>query len=188
MEMKEMRKVRPEACLSPHAWRNKAGRALWCMVWLLMFRPTPRHMDGWRRFLLRMFGAKIGHGARILGSARIWAPWNLEMGDYASLSEFTQCYCVAPIRIGAYATVSQFSFLCAATHDETDSRMALIAKPIVIGDQAWVAADVFVAPGVSIGQGCVVGARSSVFRDLPPWMVCHGSPARPVRTREIRGA
>lgn len=175
-------------CPSPHSFGNKVARTVWSCVWLLLFRPSPIPADGWRRFLLRVFGARIGRGARVLPSSRIWAPWNLEMGEHSCLSYDTDCYCVANIRIGAHATVSQYSFLCAATHDASDPHMRLVASPIVIGDQAWIAADVFVAPGVHIGQGAVVGARSSVFRDLPPWMICVGSPARPVRARVIKGA
>jgi putative colanic acid biosynthesis acetyltransferase WcaF len=178
--------VGPEVCPSAHGWANKLGRLVWGFVWATLFRPTPRWFCGWRRMLLRVFGARIGHGAKVMPSARVWAPWNLTMGEYACLSHGVDCYCVAPIEIGAHATVSQYSFLCAATHDETDPHMALVARPIRIGDQAWVAADVFVGPGVTIGAGTVVGARSSVFRDLPPWKVCHGTPARPVRDRVVR--
>lgn len=137
--------------------------------------------------LLRLFGARVGRGARVMSSARIWAPWNLELGEFACIAESVDCYCVAPVSIGAHATVSQYAFLCAATHDESDPHMKLVARPIAIGDQAWVCADVFVAPGVRIGPGCVVGARSAVFGDLPAWMVCHGTPARPVRPRIVRG-
>jgi putative colanic acid biosynthesis acetyltransferase WcaF len=108
------------------------------------------------------------------------------MGDYSCLADDVDCYCVATVRLGEHATVSQYSYLCAATHDASDPKMALVTAPIAVGDQAWVCADVFVAPGVTIGQGCVVGARSSVFTDLPPWQVCYGSPARPQRERVIR--
>lgn len=180
--------VGPGECPSPHSWRNKAGRLLWSLARAVLFRPTPRFMDGWRRCLLRCFGARIGKGARLLPSARIWAPWNLQMGDYACLGESVDCYCVDKISIGAHATVSQYAFLCTASHDVADPHMKLTTAPIVIGDQAWVAADVFVGPGVSIGEGCVVGARSSVFRDLPPWKVCVGTPARPVRDRVLRAS
>lgn len=108
------------------------------------------------------------------------------MGECSCLSEFTDCYSVDRIRVGAHATVSQYVFLCTAAHDESDPHMKLVTAPIVIGDQAWVAADVFVGPGVRIGQGCVVGARSSVFKDLPAWSVCTGTPARRVRDRIFR--
>ena len=177
--------VEPGACPSPHGLANKAGRVAWGLVWGVLFRCSPRPLDAWRRLLLRLFGARIGRGARILPSARIWAPWNLEMGDYACLSDRVDCYCVALVSIGAHATVSQYSYLCAATHDLADPHMRLVARPIVIEDQAWVAADVFVGPGVRIGQGCVVGARSSVFRDLPAWTVCRGTPAKPFRDRVV---
>ncbi|MCK4373896.1 MAG: putative colanic acid biosynthesis acetyltransferase [Candidatus Brocadiae bacterium] len=139
----------------------------------------------WRRFLLRLFGARIDRGARIHPSCRIWAPWNLEMGEYSCLSHYVDCYCVDNVRIGAHATVSQYCFLCTATHDESDPHMRLTTAPITIEDQAWVCADVFVGPGVTIGQGAVVGARSSVFDDLPPWKVCYGTPARPMRDRTM---
>lgn len=178
--------VGPRACPSPHGWRNKAGRVLWGVVRVVLFRPTPRFMDGWRRFLLRCFGARIGKGARILSSARVWAPWNLEMGEFACLGEAVDCYCVDKVSIGAHATVSQYTFLCTASHDIADPHMRLITAPIAVGDQAWVAADVFVGPGVCIGQGCVVAARSSVFKDLPAWKVCAGTPARVVRDRFLR--
>lgn len=180
--------VTPRECPSAHSARNKAGRALWAAAWRLLFRPSPAFCHGWRRAILRLFGARVGRGAKVLPSARVWAPWNLTLGDYACLSHDVDCYCVAAISVGAHATVSQYSFLCAASHDPADPHMRLVTAPIEIGDQAWVCADVFVAPGVRIGQGCVVGARSSVFGDLPPWTVCHGSPARPVHPREVRPA
>jgi len=107
------------------------------------------------------------------------------MGDHSCLSHYVDCYCVDRVRIGAHATVSQYSYLCTATHDESDPHMRLLTAPITIEDQAWVCADVFVGPGVTIGQGAVVGARSSVFRDLPAWKVCYGTPAHDVRDRIV---
>src|SRR5690606_6880132 len=111
---------------------------------------------------------------------------NLSMGDYATLADDVDCYCVAPIRIGANTTVSQYTYLCAATHDFEDPRFPLRPAPITTGRDCWVAACCFVAPGVSIGDGAVVGARSSVFKDLPAWKVCTGTPAKPVRDRVIK--
>jgi putative colanic acid biosynthesis acetyltransferase WcaF len=138
--------------------------------------------------LLRLFGASVGKGAKIMPSVRIWAPWNLSMGVYACLGEHVDCYCVAPVTIGAHATISQYTFLCGATHDERDPHMRLVARPIVVESQSWVCADVFVAPGVIIGEGCVVGARSSVFSSLPPWKVCYGTPAIVIRNRLLNSA
>lgn len=168
---------------SPHPLRNRIARAAWGAAWTVLFRPSPRVCIGWRRMLLRAFGARIGHGAVVHASARIWAPWNLEMGAHSCLAEHVECYAVARIRIGAYATVSQFSFLCTATHDVDSPDMALVTRPISIGDHAWVAAGAFVGPGVTLGEGAVLGARSAAFRSVPPWTVAAGSPARPVRTR-----
>lgn len=166
--------------------RNKLARALWNGVWLLLYRPSPTPLHGWRRFLLGLFGAKIGQGAHPYPSAKIWAPWNLEMGDHSCLSHHVDCYCVDRITLGAHTTVSQYSFLCTASHDYTDPAMPLTTAPIVLGDWVWVTADVFVAPGVTIGDGAVVTARSSVFHDIEPWTVAAGNPARPVKPRLLR--
>jgi putative colanic acid biosynthesis acetyltransferase WcaF len=168
---------------SPHPLWNRAGRAAWAAVWLVLFRPTPGPLHAWRRLLLRIFGAQLAPGAKIHSSVRIWAPWNLDMGRNSCLGPYVDCYSVAPIRIGAAATVSQYSFLCTAGHDVDSADMALVTGPIAIGAHAWIAADAFVGPGVTIGEGGVVGARSSAFRDVPPWTVVAGSPARTLRQR-----
>ena len=178
-------RVSRKDCPSPHSTSNKIGRVFWAIAWGLLFRPSPKIMLGWRRMLLRLFGARIGKGAKIMPSAKIWAPWNLTMGEEACLSHDVDCYCVAPVSIGAHATISQYSYLCAATHDVEDPHMRLVTAPIVIGDGAWVAADVFVAPGITIEEGAVVGVRSSVFRDMPAWTICAGNPCRPIRKREL---
>ncbi len=162
---------------------NKLLRTLWNLVWLILYRPTPRLLHPWRCFLLRLFGAKLGKAVHPYPSARVWAPWNLEMGDYSCLSEQVDCYCVDKIQIGAHVTVSQYSFLCTASHDYTDPALPLVTAPISIGDRAWITADVFLAPGVCIGEGAVVLARSSVFQDVEPWTVVAGNPAKFVKPR-----
>jgi putative colanic acid biosynthesis acetyltransferase WcaF len=164
---------------------NRCARLLWQLVWLTLYRPTPRFLHPWRCFLLRLFGAKLGEAVHPYPSARIWAPWNLEMGDHSCLSEGVDCYCVAKIRIGPHSTISQYSFLCTASHDHTLAAMPLLVAPITIGDRVWITADVFVGPGVTIGDGAVVTARSSVFSDLPSWMVARGNPAVPVKERRF---
>lgn len=166
---------------------NKIARLLWLIVWRFFYRPTPRVFHSWRSFLLRIFGAKIGKSVHPYPSARIWAPWNLEMGDHSCLSENVDCYCVDKIIIGAHSTVSQYSFLCSASHDYTQEVMPLVTASITIGERVWITADVFVGPGVTIGDGAVVTARSSVFSDLPPWMVARGNPAVPVKKRKYKG-
>ncbi len=173
----------PSDYLSPHSCANQLMRILWRTVWLLAYRPSPKVFHGWRRFLLRMFGAKIANNAYPHPSVKIWAPWNLEMGPLSCIGPDVDCYCVDRVVIGARATVSQYSFLCTATHDYHGALMPLVTAPIVIGERAWVAADVFIGPGVAIGEGAVVGARSSVFRNVDPWTVVAGNPARIVNKR-----
>lgn len=162
---------------------NKIARTLWQIVWFLFYRPSPRLLHPWRCLLLRLFGAKLGKAVHPYPSARIWAPWKLEMGDHSCLSEGVDCYCVDNIRIGAHSTVSQYSFLCTASHDYNQAGMPLVTAPITIGEHVWITADVFVGPGVRIGDGVVVSARSSVFNDLPSWTVVRGNPAVPMKMR-----
>lgn len=170
---------------SPHPLRNRVGRVLWAVVYRLLFRTSPPPLHRWRCFLLRCFGARVSPRARPYPRCKIWAPWNLVMDEYATMADDVDCYCVATIRIGAHSTVSQYTYLCAATHDFEHPNFLLVPKPITIGTQCWLAADVFVGPGVTVGDGAVVGAMSSVFRDVPAWTVNVGSPARPIRTRVI---
>jgi len=120
-------------------------------------------------------------------SVKIWAPWNLEMGDVACLAPNVDCYNVEKVALGDYCTVSQYSYLCGATHDYTNSSMPLIPMPIRLGRRVWIAADVFIAPGVSVGDGAVVGARSSVYTDVKPWTVVVGNPARFLKPRVLDG-
>ncbi|MCP5148633.1 MAG: putative colanic acid biosynthesis acetyltransferase [Pseudomonadales bacterium] len=165
---------------------NRVKRLFWRIVWLLFYRPSPTIMHGWRRFLLTLFGAKIGRKAHPYPSSKVWAPWNLEMGDNSCLADGVDCYCVAKVTVGANATISQYSFICTASHDYTDAMMPLMVAPVTIGDGAWITADVFVGPGVTIGDGAVVTARSSVFADIEPWVVARGNPAVAVKPRVMK--
>lgn len=167
--------------------RNKLARLAWAITWAVLFRPSPRPLHGWRRFLLRCFGAKVGQGAHPYPRAWVWAPWNLDMGEHSCLADGVDCYSVAPIRLGRSALVSQRAFLCAATHDYTDPDFPLIPKPITVEDGAWVAAEAFVGPGVTVGVGAVVGARACVVKDVEPWAIVAGNPARFVKRRELKG-
>jgi putative colanic acid biosynthesis acetyltransferase WcaF len=137
--------------------------------------------------LLRVFGATVGRSARISPSVRVWAPWNLAVGDEASIAHFVDCYCVDRITIGNHATVSQYALLCAAGHDISDPQMRLVTAPIRIGDQAWICAGAYVAPGVTVGEGAVAGARAVVTKDVAAWTVVAGNPAQMIRVRVLRG-
>lgn len=172
---------------SPRSPRNLAGRCLWEFVWLLLFRPSPRvgpfHI--WRRLLLRLFGARIASTAVVYPSARIWAPWNLEMADGAVLGDRAECYCVDRVTLRERAVVSQLAYLCAATRDIRALGKPLVTRPIVVERDAWVCARAFVGPGVTIGAGAVVGACAVVMRSVPEWMIVVGNPAQEVRRREL---
>jgi len=160
---------------------NRVARQLWNIVWLLLFRPTPRVCHGWRRLLLQLFGARVGAGAHVYAGAKIWAPWNLVLGREAAIADGADIYNADRIEIGEYAVISQGAYLCGASHDYTSWDFPLVAAPIVVGARAWVAARAIVHMGVTLGDGCVVGAGSVVTRDMPAWTVCAGVPCRPIK-------
>lgn len=162
---------------------NKIRRLVWSGVNALFFRWTLRNAFAWRRLVLNTFGAKISKGARVYSTARIWAPWNLRMEENATLGDYVDCYNVAPITLKSSAVVSQYSNLCTATHDFDVEDHPLMIAPINVESNAWVAADCFIAPGVTIGRGSVVLARSTVLKDTDPWWVYGGYPAGPKRKR-----
>ena len=140
-------------------------------------------MYGWRRFLLRCFGATIGEKVVIRPSAHIQFPWKLTIGDYSWIGDNVVLYNLDNINIGSHSVVSQRSYLCTGSHHHHSSNFSIYTKPITIHDQCWLAADVFVAPGISIGEGTVVGSRSSVFKSLPAAKICFGTPATVIRDR-----
>ncbi|MBM3499212.1 MAG: colanic acid biosynthesis acetyltransferase WcaF [Armatimonadetes bacterium] len=158
---------------------------LWWLVQDTLFRWSPRPAYGWRRLLLRLFGADIAGGVRIRPTARIEFPWRLRIGAHSTVGDDAWLYTLAPITLGAHCTVSQRAFLCTGSHDPDDPHMTLQVAPITLGDGVWVAAEVFVAPGVEIGAETAVGARSTVLRSLPAGMVCFGSPCEPRRERRL---
>ena len=163
--------------------RNRLGRVVWNVVAILLFRTSPNPLHAWRSFLLRCFGARVGHNVHVYPNVKIWAPWNLILGDECGIANGSILYSQGVITIGQRAVVSQGTHLCAGTHDYTKSGFPLIVKPINVGNHAWIAAEAFVHPGVTIGDGCVIGARSVVTKDMPVWMVCAGHPCKPVKER-----
>lgn len=165
---------------------NRLYRLVWMAVWLVFAAWTPPPLHGWRRVLLRAFGARVAPTAFVYGSTRIWSPLNLDLGAYSRIGPRVTVYSMALIRLDDYALVSQGAHLCAGTHDIEDVNFQLQARPIVIGQRAWVAAEAFVGPGVTVGPGAVLGARGCAFRDLAPWTVYAGNPARPLRPRALR--
>lgn len=161
---------------------------LWWLVSALLFRPSPQIAYGWRRFLLRLFGARIGRSVIIRPSVTVTYPWKVSIGDYSWIGDDVCLYSLGEIEIGRHAVVSQRSYLCTGTHDMQAIAFDISAHKITVADEAWIAADVFVHAGVTIGRGAVVAARSLVTRDLPSGMLCAGSPAIARRLRSNQGA
>ena len=156
---------------------------LWWIVQGFFFKNSPQFMYGFRNFLLRMFGAKIGKNVIIRPSVKVTYPWKISIGDSCWIGDDVVLYSLGEIEIGNNVVISQKSYLCAASHDYLKLDFSIFAKKIVINDQVWLATDVFVAPGISIGEGTVVGARSSVYKNLPPNKICMGSPVKIIRNR-----
>ena len=159
---------------------------LWWFVQATLFAWSPQFAYKWRALLLRWFGAKIGKDVVIRPSVRVTYPWKLTIGDYAWVGDNAELYTLGRITIGNNAVVSQSSYLCTGSHDYQAEAFDIYALPIVIEDEAWVATDVFIAPGVTIGKGAVIGARSSVYKNMPAGMICTGSPAKPMKERVKR--
>ncbi|HMJ91273.1 MAG TPA: hypothetical protein VK530_15740 [Candidatus Acidoferrum sp.] len=158
-------------------------RVLWSGV-LPLFRFSPRPCFGWRCLLLRLFGAKVGRHVHVYSSAIVYMPWNLDIGDYSAIGERAFIYNLGRVTIGARATISHRAHLCAGTHDYTRAEFPLLRPPITIGDQVWICADAFVGPGVNVGNGAIVGACAVVMKDVEPWTIVTGNPARFTKRRE----
>lgn len=163
----------------PAEFRGKPGWyvQLWWIVDALLFRPSPQILYGWRRFLLRFFGAKVGKGVIVRPTAQITYPWKVTIGDYSWIGDDVVLYSLGSIHIGANVVISQRSYICTGSHDYCSLAFDIFSKPIVVEDEVWLATDVFVAPGTTIGEGAVVGARSSVYKNLAGGAIYKGNPA-----------
>lgn len=173
------------SCPSAHGFGNKLARLLWGLVWTLFIRPTPSFIHGWRTGWYRLFGARIGAGVKLMPSVQCWAPWNLTVGDHSSVSHGVDLYAVDKIVLGAHVTISQRAFICTASHAIDHPNMPLVTAPVNISDGAWICAEVYVHPGVTVGVDAVVGARAALFNDVEPRQVVGGNPARVIRMRRL---
>jgi putative colanic acid biosynthesis acetyltransferase WcaF len=158
----------------------------WWIIQSIFIRLSPQFMYGWRSFWYRLFGAKIGKQVLIRPSVKCVYPWKLSISDYSWIGDDASLYTLGEIEIGANTVISQNCYLCTGSHDHTSLTFDIYAKKITIGDEAWLASDVFVGPGVTIGRGTVVGVRSTVLHDLPEGMICYGNPAEPVKPRLMK--
>lgn len=170
-------------CTTPYSRPALLGRWLWLFVQSTLFRWSPRPCHDFRAALLRAFGADITGPVVVFPTAKITFPKNLSLAPRSMIGPQVNLYNLALIRLEYGANLSQHCHLCAGTHDFTRWSMPLVTRPITIGRNAWLGADVFVGPGVTIGELCVVGARSVVVRDLPSRRICVGAPCRPVKDR-----
>lgn len=166
--------------------QNRVRRVLWEVVSFLLFRHSPKPFHNWRSFILRCFGAKVGRNVHVYPKVKIWAPWNIELSDECGIANGAILYSQGKISIGKRAVISQGAHLVAGTHDYTKPGFPLVTMPIYIGDHAWIAAEAFVHPGITINEGCVIGARSVVTNDTPAWMVCSGHPCKPLKERKLQ--
>lgn len=163
----------------------KLKRALWQTIVRPIFYATPGPANALRILILRAMGARIGHTCLIQPKVNVLMPWNLVVGNCVAIGHNVEIYNFALVTIDDMTVISQRSHLCTGTHDYTHPHMPLTWKPINIGSECWVAAEVFVAPGVKIGNGSVIGARSVVSKSMPPWMVCAGNPCKPIKPRDL---
>jgi putative colanic acid biosynthesis acetyltransferase WcaF len=170
----------------PYPFKEYVRRFLWKIVQGTLFRRSPGRAFGWRKMLLRMFGARLVGTVFVRPRTIIVHPWLLEMDDWSVLSDGVTVYNLGMIRIGSHTVISQDAYLCAGTHDYTRADLPLVRSPITIGNGVWIAAGAFVGPGVTIGDNSVVGARAMVAKDVPPGMVVAGNPAKVIKARVMQ--
>lgn len=172
------------------AARDRARRLVWNLCRAVLYRPSPRRLHAWRAFLLRRFGATLGEDCHFYPGSKVWAPWNLVCADQVTAADGAEIYNPSPMRFGSHAILSQDALVCGATHDYEDPCFPLLAYAMDFGAYTWVCARASVAPGVSMGEGSVLGLGSVATRNLEPWGVYAGVPAVKVKERKrpiVRG-
>ena len=163
---------------------NRLQRLVWGIVWLLLYRTSPRPFHAWRSMLLRLFGAKMGPNCHFYPASRVYSPWNLVCDDQVTAGDGAEIYNPSPIKLGSHAILSQGCYVCGATHDFDDPAFPLLSYAMEIGPYAWICARACVGPGVKVGEGAVLGLASVATRSLEPWTVYGGSPAVRIRERK----
>ena len=164
--------------------RDRLRRLTWNLCWALFYRMSPRPLHSWRSFLLRTFGAELGPSCHFYPKSKVWAPWNLICADQVTAGDGAEIYNPAPVTFGSHAILSQDAYVCAATHDFDDPGFPLLAYSMSVGAYAWICARACLAPGVTMGEGAVLGLASVATRDLEPWTVYAGVPAVKVKDRK----
>jgi len=165
--------------------RNAIIVQIWWFTQATLFNLSPQFLYGWRRFLLRLFGAKIGKGVVLRPTVKITYPWKITIGDFSWIGDDVTLYSLGEIEIGTNTVISQKSYLCTGSHDYKNESFPIYAKKITIGNESWIATDVYIAPGITVGNNVVVGARSSIFNNLEKEGIYVGSPAKFIKDRTI---
>lgn len=158
---------------------------LWYFVGEPLFRSYWLPFSGFKVWLLRCFGAKIGDRARIKPGVRVKFPWRLTVGDYVWIGEKAWLDNVAPIAIESHVCLSQEVYLCTGNHDWGDRNFKLICASIHIEQGSWLAARAVVGPGVTVGRGAVLCLGSVAGSSLKPMTIYAGNPAQPIKQRAI---
>jgi putative colanic acid biosynthesis acetyltransferase WcaF len=165
------------------SFKQRLARFTWQMVYLLLYRTSPRPMHAWRSMLLQVFGAKMGPGCHFYPSGRVWAPWNLVCEDCCTLADQAEIYNPSPIYLASHCIISQQAFVCGATHDYNHPEFPMISYAMRLGAYSWICARASVSPGVQVGEGAVLGLGSVASDDLEPWTVYSGVPAAKTKMR-----
>jgi putative colanic acid biosynthesis acetyltransferase WcaF len=170
-------------CRPSFSGSHRLARLAWQIVFVLLYRTSPRPVFAWRAFLLRLFGAKMGPGCHFYPSGKVWAPWNLICADCCTLADHAEIYNPSPIYLESHCIVSQDAYICGATHDYNHPDFPMVSNSMQLGAYSWICARASVLPGVNVGEGAVLGLGSVANRDLEPWTVYIGVPAVGVKAR-----
>jgi putative colanic acid biosynthesis acetyltransferase WcaF len=171
---------------SPWTIKQRIKMILWEYTWILLCLWTPKPANLWRLFVLKLFGAKIYGKPFVHQRARIQIPWNLIMHHKACLGDRATVYTLGKIEIFEHATVAQEAYICTGTHAFDQKSMNLITMPVLIGKHVFIGARAFLFPGVAIGDYAIVAAMAVVTKDVEPWTVVGGNPAKFIKKREIK--
>jgi putative colanic acid biosynthesis acetyltransferase WcaF len=169
--------------VSPYSTREKVARLLWAATQATLFRLSFHTWNRWRIWLINCFGGRMHKSCMIRRTVRIECPWNLETGRNCSFGDRAILYCLGPVRLGDRVSISQHVHVCAGSHDYRRPDLPLLRLPITIENDAWIAADAFLGPGIQVREGAILGARGAAFSDLEPWTIYGGNPARPLKPR-----
>lgn len=165
--------------------RYYVRRFAWQFVQATLIRYSPRRADGWRRFWLRRFGAKVASTAITKSRTKILVPWDFEIGEHSCMAEGVETWGPGPVKIGDQTIISRDVLLCAGTHDYTKANLPLVTLSIEVGSGVWIGAQAWISGGVKLGDNCLIGARAVVTKSVPANMIAAGNPAKVIKERRM---